>query len=92
MSTNTLDRQPQFGRMRRMVYTATITMDDRHNAALAKLCAEQDMDQAQVLRQALRVYQRVQDHAKKGERMVFVDAAGVIVPELLLQLRAPEQS
>lgn len=64
----------------------TIELDDRHSAALEALSLEQRMDNAAVLRQALRLYQAVHLRAKAGEELAFIKAGSVVpvtVPSML---------
>jgi predicted transcriptional regulator len=62
--------------------TLTLELDDRHTTALEALAAEQDMSKAQVLRQALRLYQMVHERAKDGQDMAFTKD-GRLVPMLI---------
>lgn len=62
--------------------TLTLNLDERHDAVLEALAAEQDMSKTAVLRQALRLYQLVHERAKKGQDMAFVKD-GQIVPLIM---------
>ena len=62
--------------------TMTLTLDARHMDALDALATEQGMSKAQVMRQALRLYQMVHHRAKTGEQMAFI-RDGKVVPMLV---------
>jgi len=67
--------------------TLTLNLDDRHDEALCRLAAEQDMSKTQVLRQALRMYQMIHERAKRGEQLAFTKD-GAVVPVVCIGLPA----
>ncbi len=51
--------------------TMTLNLDDKHTAVLEELAARHEMSKSQVLRQALRLYQLVDNRIKAGEELAF---------------------
>lgn len=65
-----------------MKHSITLELDDKHNTALEALATEQGMSKASVLRQALRLYQVIQDRSKQGQQLAFTKD-GKVVPLLV---------
>lgn len=57
----------------------SVPLDDRHMSALETLANEQDLTPAQLLTQALRIYQIVHEHLKAGHELAFTHA-GIVIP------------
>ena len=57
-------------------------MDDKHNSALIALAREKEMSKTQVMLQALRLYQVVQERSKEGQQLAFIKD-GKTVPLLI---------
>lgn len=55
-------------------------------AALTALAQKTDMSMVGVLRQSLRLYQKVSLEAERGHRMQFVDSAGEPVRQPAMQM------
>lgn len=66
--------------------TITLNLSDKEASVLHGLSTEQDLSQQQILRQALRLYQHVNNRLKKGERMAFVDTDGNVVQQAIIGL------
>ena len=49
-----------------MKYNVTISLNAKEKKTLDKLCEDHDMNEEQVMRQALKVYQTVDYRIKKG--------------------------
>lgn len=76
------------------MHALTIELDDKHLTALNELCDTQGMPRAALLRQALRLYQLVQNRAKDGQELAFIKDGKVIpmiVPTMSLAATAKEQ-
>ena len=57
-------------------YTHIIRLTIHEQVAIKLLSMEKGMSEAIVLRQALRLYQLVHAHSKRGHTMIFVDKDG----------------
>lgn len=64
--------------------TLSLNLNQKETAALEELCARQDLNKTQLLRQAFRLYQHVQIRASKGERLAFVDSKGNVVRQEII--------
>lgn len=53
--------------------TMTLNLTDAEMAVLEALCEKKDMSKTSVLRQALRLYQVIEDRVEKGEKLFFED-------------------
>ncbi len=63
--------------------TMTLSLSNEEAAVLAKLAATHELSHAQLLRQALSLYQKVHLKAKAGHTMAFVDAEGNVVKQII---------
>jgi predicted transcriptional regulator len=51
--------------------TMTMNLSEREMAVLDAMAADKDMSKTQIMRQALRLYQLVDERIKAGEKMMF---------------------
>jgi len=51
--------------------TMTLNLSEKEMATLDALAADKDMSKTQIMRQALRLYQLVDERIKAGEKMMF---------------------
>lgn len=68
--------------------TLTLNLDERHMAALEALAVKHSMSKTAVLRQALRLYQLVDDRIHQGHELAFTKG-GKVVPMVLLPMVNP---
>jgi hypothetical protein len=65
-----------------------MSLDARHAEVLERMCAEKGLSKVALMRQALRLYQLIDERHKKGEEMAFVKD-GKVVPMVLLPMMNP---
>jgi hypothetical protein len=53
--------------------TMTLNLSDAEMSALEELCAKKELSKTALLRQALRLYQLVEDRIEKGDKLFFED-------------------
>lgn len=53
--------------------TMTLNLSDGEMSALEELCAKKELSKTALLRQALRLYQLVEDRLEKGDKLFFED-------------------
>jgi predicted transcriptional regulator len=53
--------------------TMTLNLTDAEMRVLEELCAKKDLSKTAVLRQALRLYQLVEQRLEKGDKLFFED-------------------
>jgi hypothetical protein len=53
--------------------TMTLNLTDAEMRVLEELCARKDLSKTAVLRQALRLYQLVEQRIEKGDKLFFED-------------------
>lgn len=53
--------------------TMTLNLTDAEMTALEQLCVDRDMSKTAILRQALRLYQLIDERVKAGEKVFFGD-------------------
>lgn len=53
--------------------TMTLNLTDAEMRVLEELCAKKDLSKTAVLRQALRLYQLVEQRIEKGDKLFFED-------------------
>lgn len=51
----------------------TLNLTDAEMAVLEALCQKKDLSKTVLLRQALRLYQRVEERLEKGDKLFFED-------------------
>jgi len=64
--------------------TLTLNLDERHDAVLTSLAAEQDISKTALLRTALRLYQTVHEETKRGRQLAFQNADGSFISLVML--------
>ena len=55
--------------------TMTLNLTDTEMAVLEALCQKRDLSKTVLLRQALRLYQKVEERLEKGDKLFFEDGA-----------------
>ncbi len=55
--------------------TMTLNLTDAEMAVLEALCQKRDLSKTALLRQALRLYQKVEERLEKGDKLFFEDEA-----------------
>lgn len=53
--------------------TMTLNLTDAEMSALEELCVKKELSKTALLRQALRLYQMVENRLEKGEKLFFED-------------------
>jgi len=53
--------------------TMTLNLTDTEMSALEDLCSKKELSKTALLRQALRLYQLVEDRIEKGDKLFFED-------------------
>ena len=53
--------------------TMTLNLTDAEMRALVELCEKKDLSKTAVLRQALRLYQLIENRVDKGDKLFFED-------------------
>lgn len=53
--------------------TMTLNLTDAEMAVLEALCQKRDLSKTVLLRQALRLYQKVEERLEKGDKLFFED-------------------
>jgi hypothetical protein len=64
--------------------TMTLNLTDREMALLEALAAKKDLSKTAILRQALRLYQLVDERVAKGAKLVFEDEKAKTKAELMV--------
>ena len=64
--------------------TMTLNLTEAEMAALEELCAKKDLSKTVLLRQALRLYQRVEERLENGEKLFFEDEALKVKAEIMM--------
>ena len=55
--------------------TMTLNLTEAEMAVLEALCQKRDLSKTALLRQALRLYQKVEERLEKGDKLFFEDEA-----------------
>lgn len=55
--------------------TMTLNLTDAEMTVLEELCEKKDLSKTAVLRQALRLYQMVDERVERGDKLFFEDEA-----------------
>ena len=55
--------------------TMTLNLTEAEMAVLEALCQKRDLSKTVLLRQALRLYQKVEERLEKGDKLFFEDEA-----------------
>ena len=64
--------------------TMTLNLTDAEMAALESLCLKKDLNKTSVMRQALRLYQFVDQRVERGEKLFVEDEAKSSKAELVM--------
>lgn len=64
--------------------TMTLNLSDEEMEALEMLAAKKDLSKTVLLRQALRLYQRVEERLERGETLFFEDEARKQKAEIMM--------
>lgn len=51
--------------------TMTLNLSDEEMAVLEQLCEKKDLSKTALVRQALRLYQRIEERLEKGDKLFF---------------------
>jgi len=64
--------------------TMTLNLTETEMAVLEELCDKKDLSKTVLLRQALRLYQRVEERLEKGDKLFFEDEASKEKAEIMM--------
>ena len=64
--------------------TMTLNLTETEMAVLVELCDKKDLSKTVLLRQALRLYQRVEERLEKGDKLFFEDEASKEKAEIMM--------
>lgn len=64
--------------------TMTLNLTDAEMAVLEALCQKRDLSKTALLRQALRLYQKVEERLEKGDKLFFEDEATKEKAEIMM--------
>ena len=64
--------------------TMTLNLTEAEMAVLEELCDKKDLRKTVLLRQALRLYQRVEERLEKGDKLFFEDEASKEKAEIMM--------
>ncbi len=64
--------------------TMTLNLTDAEMAVLEALCQKKDLSKTVLLRQALRLYQKVEERLEKGDKLFFEDEATKEKAEIMM--------
>jgi len=64
--------------------TMTLNLTEAEMAVLEELCDKKDLSKTVLLRQALRLYQRVEERLEKGDKLFFEDEASKEKAEIMI--------
>lgn len=64
--------------------TMTLNLAEAEMTALEALCDKKDLSKTVLLRQALRLYQRVEERLEKGDKLFFEDEASKEKAEIMM--------
>ncbi|UWQ57290.1 ribbon-helix-helix protein, CopG family [Leisingera caerulea] len=64
--------------------TMTLNLTEAEMAVLEELCEKKDLSKTVLLRQALRLYQRVEERLEKGDKLFFEDEASKEKAEIMI--------
>jgi len=62
----------------------TLNLTEAEMAVLEELCDKKDLSKTVLLRQALRLYQRVEERLEKGDKLFFEDEASKEKAEIMM--------
>ena len=64
--------------------TMTLNLTEAEMAVLEELCEKKDLSKTVLLRQALRLYQRVEERLEKGHKLFFEDESSKEKAEIMM--------
>ncbi len=64
--------------------TMTLNLTEAEMAVLEELCEKKDLSKTVLLRQALRLYQRVEERLERGDKLFFEDEASKEKAEIMM--------
>jgi hypothetical protein len=64
--------------------TMTLNLTEAEMAVLEGLCEKKDLSKTVLLRQALRLYQRVEERLERGDKLFFEDEASKEKAEIMM--------
>jgi len=64
--------------------TMTLNLTEGEMAVLEELCDKKDLSKTVLLRQALRLYQRVEERLERGDKLFFEDEASKEKAEIMM--------
>ena len=64
--------------------TMTLNLTEAEMAVLEELCDKKELSKTVLLRQALRLYQRVEERLERGDRLFFEDEASKEKAEIMM--------
>lgn len=64
--------------------TMTLNLTEAEMAVLEELCEKKDLSKTVLLRQALRLYQRVEERLEKGDKLFFEDESSKEKAEIMM--------
>lgn len=64
--------------------TMTLNLTEAEMTVLEELCDKKDLSKTVLLRQALRLYQRVEERLEKGGKLFFEDEASKEKAEIMM--------
>lgn len=64
--------------------TMTLNLTEAEMTVLEELCEKKDLSKTVLLRQALRLYQRVEERLEKGDKLFFEDEASKEKAEIMM--------
>ncbi|MBW8636632.1 MULTISPECIES: ribbon-helix-helix protein, CopG family [Hyphomicrobiales] len=64
--------------------TMTLNLTEAEMAVLEELCDKKDLSKTVLLRQALRLYQRVEERLERGDKLFFEDEASKEKAEIMM--------
>lgn len=64
--------------------TMTLNLTDTEMAVLEALCKKKDLSKTVLVRQALRLYQKIEERLEKGDKLFFEDEATKAKAEVMM--------
>ena len=64
--------------------TMTLNLSEEEMAVLERLCEKKDLSKTALVRQALRLYQRVEERLEKGDKLFFEHEASKEKAEVMM--------
>lgn len=64
--------------------TMTLNLSDEEMAVLERLCEKKDLSKTALIRQALRLYQRIEERLEKGDKLFFEHEASKEKAEVMM--------